>query len=219
MKLQNLAIIFLVITIPLIVILSYYLNMQQQTLKMQAEYDTKLAESTKEGIKAFEVNTVDWSEWISEVNSQKVRNDVQAVINTFITSLANNLHLSGTAKEYMLNYIPAMAVTMYDGYYIYSPTYVPVTAVNDDGVQIFEDITPGVSNKATTSDEGNILYVAKDGVAGSTYYYTYKNEAMETESQTFTNLTTNINNAKQEYKSILNNKIPYSARYKNMRIR
>lgn len=71
MKIQNLAIIFLVISIPLIVILSYYLNLQQKTLKLQAEYDTKLAESTKEGIKAFEVNTVDWSEWVSEVSSKK----------------------------------------------------------------------------------------------------------------------------------------------------
>ena len=44
MKIQNLAIIFLVISIPLIVILSYYLNLQQKTLKLQAEYDTKLAE-------------------------------------------------------------------------------------------------------------------------------------------------------------------------------
>ena len=215
MKLQNLAIIFLVITIPLIVILSYYLNMQQQTLRLQAEYDTKLAEATKEGIKAFEVNTVDWSEWVSEVSSQTTRNNVQAVINTFITSLANNLHLSGTAKEYMLNYIPAIAVTMYDGYYIYAPTYVPVTATNEEGVQIFTDTTPGAGNKATTSDEGNILYVAKDGVAGSTYYYTYVNNSMETETISYKNLTTNIKDAKMEYRNILNNKIAYAARYRD----
>ena len=60
MKLQNLAIIFLVVTLPLVAILSYYLNLQHKTLKMQADYDMKLAEATKEGIKAFEVNTVDF---------------------------------------------------------------------------------------------------------------------------------------------------------------
>ena len=202
MKLQNLAIIFLVITIPLIVILSYYLNMQQQTLKLQAEYDTKLAEATKEGIKAFEVNTVDWSEWVSEVNSQATRNNVQAVINTFITSLSNNLHLSGTAKEYMLNYIPAIAVTMYDGYYIYAPTYVPVTATNSNGVQMFYE--SGTANKITLSDAGEILYEADvdKGITGQTYTYTYTNEAMETEIQTFSNLTTNINEAKMEYRNL-----------------
>lgn len=215
MKLQNLAIIFLVITIPLIVILSYYLNMQQQTLKLQAEYDTKLAEATKEGIKAFEVNTVDWSEWVSEVNSQATRNNVQAVINTFITSLSNNLHLSGTAKEYMLNYIPAIAVTMYDGYYIYAPTYVPVTATNSNGVQMFYE--SGTANKITLSDAGEILYEADvdKGITGQTYTYTYTNEAMETEIQTFSNLTTNINEAKMEYRNILNNKITYAARYRD----
>ena len=62
MKVQNLAIIFLVISIPLVMILSYYLSLQQKTLSLQAEYDTKLAEATKEGIKAFEVNTVDWAD-------------------------------------------------------------------------------------------------------------------------------------------------------------
>lgn len=217
MKLQNLAIIFLVITIPLIVILSYYLNMQQQTLKLQAEYDTKLAEATKEGIKAFEVNTVDWSEWVSEVNSQTTRNNVQAVVNTFITSLANNLHLSGTAKEYMLNYIPAIAVTMYDGYYIYAPTYVPATATNIDGVQVFYDSESGTGNKITLSEEGQILYEADvdNGKMGQTYYYTYINEAMESETETFSNLTTNIKDAKMEYRSILNNKIAYAARYRD----
>lgn len=219
MKLQNLAIIFLVITIPLIVILSYYLSMQQQTLKLQAEYDIKLAEATKEGIKAFEVNTVDWSEWVSSVSSQTTRNNVQAAVNTFITSLANNLHLSGTAKEYMLNYIPAIAVTMYDGYYSYSPTYMPVTAINDNGVQMFYDRESGQSNKITlSSEDGDILYVADvdRGITGQTYTYTYVNSAFETEQETFQNLTTNIDEAKMTYKSILNNKIAYAARYRDV---
>ena len=209
MKLQNMAIIFLVVTIPLIMILSYYLNMQQQTLKLQAEYDTKLAEATKEGIKAFETNTVDWSEWVSETTTKKARDNVQAAINTFITSLANNLHLSGTAKEFMLNYIPAVAMTVYDGYYIYSPTYVPVTIENDDGVQLFYDKT---ENKVTDSDEGEILYEAKTN--GKTYTYTYENDASEIEQKTLYNVTTNVADAKMEYKTILNNKISYSARYK-----
>lgn len=209
MKLQNLAIIFLVVTIPLIMILSYYLHLQQQTLKLQAEYDTKLAEATKEGIKAFETNTVDWAEWVSETTSKKARDNAQAAINTFITSLANNLHLSGTAKEYMLNYIPAVAMTVYDGYYIYAPTYVPVTVENNDGVQLFYN---RAENKVTDSDEGEILYEAKAN--GETYIYTYENDASEIEQETLYNVTTDVTNAKMEYKTILNNKISYSARYK-----
>ena len=214
MKIQNLAIIFLVITIPLIVILSYYLNLQQKTLKLQAEYDTKLAESTKEGIKAFEVNTVDWSEWVSEVSSKKIRDNVQATVNTFLTSLANNLNISGTAKEYMLNYIPAIAVTMYDGYYIYAPTYVPVTVEDENGVQLFYDIESGNKNKVSQdSEKGMILYEAKGG--GETYYYEYLDDAQQRQTQTLPNLTTDINKAKMEYRHTLNNKIAYSARYKD----
>ena len=214
MKIQNLAIIFLVISIPLIVILSYYLNLQQKTLKLQAEYDTKLAESTKEGIKAFEVNTVDWSEWVSEVSSKKIRDNVQATVNTFLTSLANNLNISGTAKEYMLNYIPAIAVTMYDGYYIYAPTYVPVTVEDENGVQLFYDIESGNKNKVSQDSENSmILYEAKEG--GETYYYEYLDDAQQRQTQTLPNLTTDINKAKMEYRHTLNNKIAYSARYKD----
>lgn len=211
MKLQNLAIIFLVVTLPLVAILSYYLNLQHKTLKMQADYDMKLAEATKEGIKSFEVNTVDWSEWVSQKGTQKARENVQASINTFINSLANNLHLSGTAKEYMANYIPAVAATMYDGYYIYAPTYVPITANNDDGVQLFYDNTSAGTNQITLSDTGETLYQAKTN--GKTYYFTYEDDQGNTQQKVYNDLTTNISDAKTEYRSILNNKIAYAARY------
>ena len=214
MKLQNLAIIFLVVTLPLVAILSYYLNLQHKTLKMQADYDMKLAEATKEGIKSFEVNTVDWSEWVSQKGTQKARENVQASINTFINSLANNLHLSGTAKEYMANYIPAVAATMYDGYYIYAPTYVPITANNDDGVQLFYDNTSAGTNQITLSDTGETLYQAKTN--GKTYYFTYEDDQGNTQQKVYNDLTTNISDAKTEYRSILNNKIAYAARYQGV---
>ena len=117
-------------------ILSYYLNLQRDTLELQAIYDTKLSEATKEGIKAFEVNTVDWAS-----KKQNDRSNTMAMINAFMTSLSNNLNISGTAKELMQNYIPAIAVTMYDGYYIYAPTYTPITKENTDGVQLFYNET------------------------------------------------------------------------------
>ncbi len=129
MKVQNLAIIFLVIAIPLIMILSYYLNLQRDTLELQAQYDTKLAEATKEGIKAFEVNTVDWSD---SVSTETARRNATATVNAFITSLSNNINVSGTAKEFMSNYIPAVALTMYDGYYIYAPTYTPMKPLREE---------------------------------------------------------------------------------------
>lgn len=210
MKIQNLAIIFLIIIIPLIIILSYYLNLQRKTLQLQAEYNIKLGEATKEGIKAFEINTVDWKNYKGNVRSNTV-----AAINAFITSLSNNLNISGTAKEYMINYIPAICTTMYDGYYIYAPNYVPVNKENKDGVQLFYDTS--TTNQATTDTENavsknQILYEAKEG-EGKTYYYkTYDEEGNET-TETLTNLTTDSNKAKKEYKHILSNQIQYSAQY------
>lgn len=201
MRIQNLAIVFLVITIPLILILSYYLNLQQDTLKLQVEYDTKLAEATREGIKAFEVNTVDWSN-----KKQNNRETTTAMINAFTTSLANNLNISGIAREYMLNYIPAVAVTVYDGYYIYEPLYVAVTAESDKGLQLFHET--GTINTATTDvDKGEILYKAKEG--GSSYRYTNSNGV----TQTIMGLTTDISKAEMQYKHVLNNRISYSTRY------
>lgn len=210
MKVQNLAIIFLVITIPLIMILSYYLDLQRDTLELQAEYDTKLGDATKEGIKAFEVNTVDWSEWVSQRTNETARRNAMATINTFITSLSNNLNISGTAREFMENYIPAIAVTMYDGYYIYAPAYTPVTKENVDGVQLFYDETTG--EVTTNTENGEILYEAKDG-QGRSYIYRYTNEEGVTITETLSNLTTDVTKAKMDYLHTLNSKMFYSAHY------
>lgn len=209
MKLQNLAIIFLVISIPLIIILSYYLDLQQDTLELQAAYDSKLAEAAKEGIKAFEINTVDWSN-----SKQDNRKYTIAMINAFITSLSNNLNLSGTAKEYMVNYIPAITVNLYDGYYVYAPTYVPITKENKDGVQLFDD---GTNRRIATTEENNktlILYRAKEGT-GQTYTYEYFDDSGTKKTETVTGVTTNIEQAEREYKHTLSSKIQYSSKYKN----
>lgn len=212
MKIQNLSIIFLVIIIPLIMILSYYLNLQRETLELQAEYDTKLAEATKEGVKAFEINTVDWAEWVSEKMRTTERSDVKAAINTFITSLANNLNIAGTAKEFMVNYIPAVAVTMYDGYYVYAPNYVPVTILNDNNEQLYynEEL-----DRITTSDGNGSnlpIYKPKDGVSTQRATYRYIDDENNYKEKDYT-FVTDIDDAKMEYKHILSSQIAYVEEY------
>jgi len=86
------------------------------------------------------------------------------MVNTFTTSLANELALTGTAREYILNYVPAIAINMYDGYYMYAPTYVPLTVKNLDGVQLFL----GSDGKVSTDTSGKILYQPRDGVTRNT---------------------------------------------------
>ena len=142
MKIQNLAVIFIIIVIPIILVLSYYMSLQRDTINMQASYNTKLLESA---IEAFEINTVEWNEAYSETADSK-RRDVMAAINTFVTSFANNIGIGGASKEDVLTYIPAIAFIGYDGYYIYAPEEVPQTVKDKDGVTVLytEKLAGGV---------------------------------------------------------------------------
>lgn len=221
MKLQNLAVIFIIIVIPIILVLSYYMSLQRDTINMQTSYNTKLLESTKEAIEAFEINTVEWNEAYSETADSK-RRDVMASINTFITSFANNIGMGGASKEDILSYIPAVAFIGYDGYYIYAPATVEQTVKDKNGVTVFytEKLAKSATNpKITTAggynpdDNDKILYVydpecgaPRDGT------YTYEKEDGTIETKEY---TLNIDNAKTTYEHTLSQYIPYSARYKD----
>ena len=120
MKIQYLAIIFIIIMMPLMLVLSAYMQMEITNLTMDLEYDSKLFTATLDGLKAFELNTV--NNRFSQI-ADSLKRDVEAGITTFITSLSNNLGYGGVTDEYLLPYIPAVVFTLYDGYYIYSPSW------------------------------------------------------------------------------------------------
>ena len=71
MKLSNVSVIFTIITIPIILLLSYYISLQIDTINMQTAYNTKLLDATKEAIEAFEINTVEWNDAYSETADSK----------------------------------------------------------------------------------------------------------------------------------------------------
>lgn len=119
MKLQNLSVIFAIIIIPVTLILSAYIGSQIDTASLQQSYDTKLKDATHDAVVAFELNTQDNA---YSNNSDSIRRDLQAVINTFSNSLASGLSIPGANKERIMPYIPAILITLYDGYYIYSPS-------------------------------------------------------------------------------------------------
>lgn len=119
MKLQNLAVIFAIIIIPVTLILSAYIGTQIDTASLQQSYDTKLKDATHDAVVAFELNTQDNA---YSNNSDSIRRDLQAVINTFSASLASGLNIPGANQERIMPYIPAILITLYDGYYIYSPS-------------------------------------------------------------------------------------------------
>ncbi len=118
MKLQSLAVIFAIIMIPISIVLSVYVQTNIDAIVLQADYDAKLANSTYDAIKAFQLNTLNNS--YSTVSDSKIV-DIEASVNSFFNSLATNLGVSGYNQNALKTYIPALVYTLYDGYYIYSP--------------------------------------------------------------------------------------------------
>lgn len=118
MKIQNLAVIFVIIILPISLILTAYIQNQVKTLELQMSYDTKLTNATYDAVKAFQLNTVNSA--TSDLANSKLR-DIKASANTFFNSVATQFNMSGYNKDVLKDYVPALVYTMYDGYYIYSP--------------------------------------------------------------------------------------------------
>lgn len=117
MKIQDLAIIFVIIILPISIALSAYTQFQIKTLNLQTTYDTKLTNATYDAIKAFQINTANST--MSDLTNSKMR-DIEASVNAFKESIKSTFNLSGYSEEDINNYIPALVYTMYDGFYIYS---------------------------------------------------------------------------------------------------
>ena len=163
MKLQNMTVIFIIIMIPIILVVSYYIGLQINTITMQKNYTVKLQTAAKDSIQALEINTVEWNSASSNLADSK-RRDVLASINTFTTSLANNMGIGGAGKGRIQTYIPAIVYTMYDGYYIYSASLMKDQDTDKDGLTQFEKDTSG-------KDTGNIKYNTE---GTSSYQYILK---------------------------------------------
>lgn len=116
MKLQHLAIIFVMIMLPISMVITVYIQSQIDTISLQTTYSSKLQTATYDAIKAFQLNTL--NNKYSTVSDSKIR-DIEASISTFYNSLGTELGASGYDVETLEQFIPAIVYTMYDGYYIY----------------------------------------------------------------------------------------------------
>lgn len=238
MKLQGFSIIFALVAIPLILVLTYYIQLQVDTITLQNDYDAKLLNSVRDAVSSFELNTA--NEDLSSV-SDSLRTIIEASNNVFFNTLSTNLGLSNASKAYVEPYVPAVLYTLYDGYYISSPTRVPEVLVDADenavsvgdlgvtktGDHLYsyerlhahsnnEDIEKCKicgSRKATpilTSDSDyNSKYMSYDNSMGTDYGQLLYATANPNQ------YTTDINNAKLTIKNVLKTYMPYSARYKS----
>lgn len=124
MKLQNLTVIFIIIVLPIILLVSLYINTGLKTIRYQALYDTGLLTATQDAIQAFESNTVN-NKYSN--NPEEKRSIIKSSIKMFETSLCNTCNISAYDLEEIESYIPAIVFGMYDGFYLYSPS------LNQDG--------------------------------------------------------------------------------------
>lgn len=147
MKIQSLAVIMAIIILPIVIVLSYYIHSAVDTIVLQTSYDTKLIDSTHDAMTSFEINTA--NEDLSSV-ADSLRSIIDASTNVFFNTLATNLGISNAGNAAVDSYIPAILYTLYDGYYIYSPTRIPtvltyqeddIVYVGDRGVEFLGKIT------------------------------------------------------------------------------
>ncbi len=147
MKFQHVSIMFVLIFIPILLVTSYFINLQVKTIRMESSYNDKLLKSTYDAMRAFELNTA--NEDLSAV-SDSLRSIIDASTNIFFNTLCTNLGVSNASKSYIQPYIPAILYTLYDGYYIYCPTNLAQICVDSTG-QTIRTSDYGVSFKKTVS--------------------------------------------------------------------
>lgn len=165
MKLQTLAIIFVIIILPISLVLASYTKARVETINIQAQYDSKLNDATHDALKAYQLNS--FTSDTSDYTNSKIR-DIKGSVNTFFNSLSTNFNTLGYTKETLQNYVPALVYTMYDGYYIYSP-YKNTWGTESTNPDINAEISEQITNQNTYS-ENQKLYGLKPYVYYSCRY-------------------------------------------------
>ena len=131
MKLQGLAIIFILIILPITIIIGEYANTQIQIFRQENLYDSRLVTATHDALKAFQINT--FNDATSDIADSKI-SSIEASANAFYNSMQSSFGLQGYSKEDLAMYVPALVYTMYDGYYIYSP-YTNIAEITEKPVE------------------------------------------------------------------------------------
>lgn len=172
MKIQNLAVIFIIIILPIAMLLGSYTRNQVQTLSLQISYDTKLNNATYDALKAFQLNTINSD--TSDLSNSKLR-DIEASANTFFNSIASNFNMVGYNQDILKDYVPALVYTMYDGYYIYSPY---TNTLDDTNTNLIEDASGKLEDQGSDANildanNSNATYKQGEKISGLKPYIYY----------------------------------------------
>jgi len=243
MKLQHAAVMFVIIFIPIILVTSYFINLQVQTIKLESSYTEKLLNATYDAMTAFELNTA--NEDLSTV-SDSLRSIIDASNNIFFNTLCTNFGISNASKSFLQPYIPAIVYTLYDGYYIYSPTNIPeicvdshgrtirtsdygvkrITTMSGIGIYSFDEslVVYSETNPAEPADDAlqttsRLAYSGSGGIGDEYDQILYKNNdgTYSTVLHSWGGAKTSTTYQRSTYYKrdyILKSYIPYAARYK-----
>lgn len=168
MKLQGLGIVFAIIILPVIIILSYYIQLSVDTVALQTSYKSKLNDSTYDSMLAFEMNTA--NENLSTV-ADSLRSIIEASNSVFFDSLASNFGMSNANKSLFQAYTPAILYTLYDGYYIYTPTKQPELLTYQDWMLegLFSDNTSEDATirfpEGAADDDKDMIEISKTDIS------------------------------------------------------
>ena len=142
MKLQYLAVVFVIIIIPISLVMSSYIQNQIDAITLQTAYDRNLINATYDAVKAFQLNTT--NNKYASISDSKIR-DVEASVNTFFNSLNTSMLEYSQGPKDLQGYIPAILFTLYDGYYIHT-SYDNVYETKEDGEKV-DMVNIGDANK------------------------------------------------------------------------
>lgn len=165
MKIQHLAVIFIIIILPISMVISTYVNNLISVSNKQSEYDSILLNSTYDAVRAYQINTLN-NEFAS-VSASRNR-DLNASINSFFNSLATGVSSSAYTKTELNSYIPAILFTLYDGFYLYGPheNYAEITDRDIYDFKTGEKETKKIPAYKTKRSDANTEY----GLKPYTYY-------------------------------------------------
>ncbi len=168
MKLQNLAVMFVIFILPISMVLTSYIDSRVETLSLQTTYDSRLNKSTYDAIKAYQINTYNGDESI--LANSKIR-DIEAAVNSFFNSIESAYRMNGYTKEDLQSYVPALVFTLYDGYYIYSPyTNTWDQEAQESYNKSLQEVQEAGQEPDITYQDGETLYGLKPYVYYSARY-------------------------------------------------
>lgn len=203
MKVDGLAVVLAIILLPIILVVTYYIQLQVDTIATENTYNTNLLDATYDAMSAFEINTA--NEQLSSV-ADSMRSIVLASNNIFLNTLATNFGVSNASKEYIQPYIPAVLYTMYDGYYIYAPTETAKVAEKKESVEGSTDLQKTTGYLSVGEKKAEEIKSSVEGYDDAYYgdiIYVKENGGY----------TVNKEHAKKDTDYILKSYVQYSARY------